>query len=279
MPKRNSRIQPNFAHAYEQVLQLADFEWDEATRQNLHVYRPRHLLLGELVDRHLSGRREIIADIGCHNGFFLRLSNSLGFRRFMAIDFFELPPARSFLRGLTDAEFHRRNFNEANFLHGIADESVDCLVSTEVFEHLFNHPLGYLQECWRILRPGGVLPLTTPNPATFANAVRLVTNRPIQWGAVAFAETIKLTPEGLPAAMWDIHFREYFASELETIIHKLPDVEIVARGYIGTGTDPQSSLVKRFAKTIQHAFGLGRWRPLCTTQYWLLRKAESPKKG
>jgi SAM-dependent methyltransferase len=241
----------------------------------LHVFRPRHLLMAELIDRHLSGRRETIADIGCHNGFFLRLASHLGFRRLIAIDYFELPPARSFLRGLGGAEFHRTNFNEAGFLRDLPDGGVDCVSSTEVVEHLFNHPLGYLLECWRVLRPGGVLALTTPNPATLVNSLRLLAGRSIQWGAVAFAETVKVTPDGLPAAMWDIHFREYLAAELEEVLKKLPGSRVIESGFVGTGPDPSSAATKRWGKSLQWRLGLGRCRPLCTTQYWLLRKGDA----
>ncbi|TLZ79090.1 MAG: class I SAM-dependent methyltransferase, partial [Methanobacteriota archaeon] len=40
--------------------------------------------------------------------------------------------------------------------------SVDSVVASEVFEHL-THPGGFIEEVWRILKPGGRLVLTTPN--------------------------------------------------------------------------------------------------------------------
>lgn len=39
-------------------------------------------------------------------------------------------------------------------------ESFDCVVSTQVLEHV-KHPAQYLQECWRLLRSGGQLLVTT----------------------------------------------------------------------------------------------------------------------
>jgi SAM-dependent methyltransferase len=261
-----------FDNAYTEILATPGFEWDDWARDNLAAFRPRHLLLARLLDKHLAGGREVIADVGCHNGFFLRLSSHLQFRKFLGVDFFEVPAARSFLQGLQGAEFHLSNFSESGFLKRFADESVDCVCSTEVFEHLFNRPFGYLSECWRILRRNGVLALTTPNPATLANSLRVLLNRPVQWGAVMFAETDKVSSEGQPAAFWDIHFREYFYSEMREIIAKLPGVKIVESGYIATQAGPKSSWRKRAGKWFQWTLGLGKCRPFCATQYWLLLK-------
>lgn len=44
----------------------------------------------------------------------------------------------------------------------LPDQSFDCIVSTEVIEHLEN-PRAMVRELFRLLRPGGLLVLTTPN--------------------------------------------------------------------------------------------------------------------
>ena len=44
-----------------------------------------------------------------------------------------------------------------------ADERFSAVVAGELIEHLF-HPLMFLCECNRVLRPGGRLVLSTPNP-------------------------------------------------------------------------------------------------------------------
>ena len=40
----------------------------------------------------------------------------------------------------------------------------DVGVMGEVIEHIPNHPLGLMREVARVLRPHGLLALTTPNP-------------------------------------------------------------------------------------------------------------------
>ena len=51
------------------------------------------------------------------------------------------------------------------------DQSFDAVFSTEGIEHLENH-YSFLREVWRIIRPGGVLVLTTPNITALRSRVR-----------------------------------------------------------------------------------------------------------
>lgn len=47
-------------------------------------------------------------------------------------------------------------------LHGMGDNSYDCVVSFQVIEHI-KEDRFYLQEIHRVLKPGGVALITTPN--------------------------------------------------------------------------------------------------------------------
>ncbi len=49
----------------------------------------------------------------------------------------------------------------------VADAAIDTLVSLQVIEHVWDHP-QFLAECVRVLRPGGLLVLSTPNRLTFS---------------------------------------------------------------------------------------------------------------
>ncbi|MEE3852687.1 class I SAM-dependent methyltransferase [Gordonia sp. LSe1-13] len=49
----------------------------------------------------------------------------------------------------------------------LADESVDVVVNFQVIEHLWDQA-GFIAECRRVLRPGGVLLISTPNRITFS---------------------------------------------------------------------------------------------------------------
>ena len=49
----------------------------------------------------------------------------------------------------------------------VADASIDTVVSLQVIEHVWDHA-QFVAECARVLRPGGLLMLSTPNRLTFS---------------------------------------------------------------------------------------------------------------
>jgi 2-polyprenyl-3-methyl-5-hydroxy-6-metoxy-1,4-benzoquinol methylase len=49
----------------------------------------------------------------------------------------------------------------------VRDASIDTVVSLQVIEHVWDHP-QFVAECARVLRPGGLLMLSTPNRLTFS---------------------------------------------------------------------------------------------------------------
>jgi SAM-dependent methyltransferase len=49
----------------------------------------------------------------------------------------------------------------------VRDDSVDAVVSLQVIEHLWEQE-RFLRECFRVLRPGGALVVSTPNRLTFS---------------------------------------------------------------------------------------------------------------
>ncbi|OGE39596.1 hypothetical protein A3B42_02430 [Candidatus Daviesbacteria bacterium RIFCSPLOWO2_01_FULL_38_10] len=53
----------------------------------------------------------------------------------------------------------------------VKDTSLAAVIAGELIEHLFD-PIGLLKEAERILRPGGILVVTTPNTATFQDRMR-----------------------------------------------------------------------------------------------------------
>ena len=53
----------------------------------------------------------------------------------------------------------------------LPDASVDVVVNFQVIEHLWDQP-QFITECLRVLRPGGVLLMSTPNRITFTPGSR-----------------------------------------------------------------------------------------------------------
>lgn len=103
--------------------------------------------LGEL-------RGKAIVDVGAGAGRLARRLVAGG----AAVTTLDFAPCSPPIEGLAAAVVHDMNSGTLPF----ADESMDCVVSTEVLEHL-RAPFLILSAMVRILKPGGALVLTIPN--------------------------------------------------------------------------------------------------------------------
>jgi 2-polyprenyl-3-methyl-5-hydroxy-6-metoxy-1,4-benzoquinol methylase len=95
-----------------------------------------------------------LLDVGCANGAFLLRMRELGWN----VQGVEIDPkaaANARQAGLNVAEGHLEN---AHF----SDGSFDAITLSHVIEHLYD-PVATLEECRRILKPGGVVWISTPN--------------------------------------------------------------------------------------------------------------------
>ncbi len=96
-----------------------------------------------------------------------------------------------------DAEADAFPYEESQF---------DAVVCSEVLEHLRHDPLHMLSEINRVLRPGGLLVLTTPNIASHAALYRLLSGKhPQMWSQYY-------------GAAGDRHNREYAPKEVERML-------------------------------------------------------------
>jgi hypothetical protein len=90
-----------------------------------------------------------------------------------------------------------------------ATASFDCIVATEILEHLATPGL-FLSECWRVLRPSGVLYLTTPNVVDVRGRVRALLGRSPQSHLFGIDRTLRMNE-------W-VHRREYAPAEVARLV-------------------------------------------------------------
>ncbi len=97
-----------------------------------------------------------VLDLGCGRGVFLQSLEAKGYRAFGT----ELSDesARSARRRLGDDRVRTGSLQSAGF----DDEQFVAITAWQVFEHLHD-PADTLDECYRILKPGGALLLGVPN--------------------------------------------------------------------------------------------------------------------
>ncbi len=150
-----------------------------ATSQPQTSYAKHRLDLGEsrirkllkLLDGEPRGR---LLDIGCAGGELTTLLGTLGWQ----VEGVEREPALVAVAGSRGIPVRCLDFDREPFPW--APASFDAAVAGEVLEHVIDtdHLLG---EAARILRPGGVLVVTTPNLASFENRIRLLLGRYPMW--------------------------------------------------------------------------------------------------
>lgn len=122
----------------------------------------------------------------------------------------------------------------------LPDASFDVAVMTEVLEHLREYPARTLAEVRRILRPGGLLVLTTPNAAYLRKRMTLV------FGGSVYTPLL----DWLFGDTHARHAREYTRAELEQLLEHVGLEPVLVTGrhfYRGSGRD---GLLSRSAKTL-----------------------------
>ena len=117
----------------------------------------------EVVYERLAGRcadRDVL-EAGCGEGYGADLIADVA-RRVIGLDYDESAVAHV-----------RARYPRVDMLHGnlaelpLPDAAVDVVVNFQVIEHLWDQG-QFVAECFRVLRPGGALLISTPNRITFS---------------------------------------------------------------------------------------------------------------
>ncbi len=149
-------------------------------------------------------------------------------------------------------------------------ESFDIVIIAQVIEHILNHPLGLIRSLADAMRPGGLMILTTPNPATIMSAMRVLRGRSILWGTNDFIDEPKID-ESRIISQGDIHYREYTRVEL---CHMLEGagLRVEQSRYLGLGNSRSQSTWKKLAKSNPLIRKLTSQRLFASNHYFLAHK-------
>jgi SAM-dependent methyltransferase len=121
-------------------------------------FRRHEVVYERLADR-CAGRD--VLEAGCGEGYGADLIADVA-RRVIGLDYDESAVAHVRAR-YPRVEMHHGNLAELP----LADCTVDVVVNFQVIEHLWDQG-QFVDECLRVLRPGGVLLMSTPNRITFS---------------------------------------------------------------------------------------------------------------
>jgi 2-polyprenyl-3-methyl-5-hydroxy-6-metoxy-1,4-benzoquinol methylase len=107
------------------------------------------------------------------------------------------------------------NLEDPVELDSIADDSIDLVLFTEIIEHLAFNPIAMWKAIFRVLKPGGVILVTTPNyyylHGRAMRPLRFLTGNGGGMGAIDILETPTLGH----------HWKEFSLRELKTYFTRL----------------------------------------------------------
>src|SRR6201987_3029322 len=119
----------------------------------------RHEVVYQRLAQHCAGRE--VLEAGCGEGYGADLIAGVA-RRVIALDYDEAAVAHG------RARYPRGEVLPGNLAElPLADASVDVVVNFQVIEHLWDQA-QFVDECARVLRPSGLLMVSTPNRVTFS---------------------------------------------------------------------------------------------------------------
>ncbi|MFA6092494.1 MAG: class I SAM-dependent methyltransferase [Elusimicrobiota bacterium] len=144
-----------------------------------------------MIRRYAPGGR--LLEVGCANGFFLNAAR-------MSYETLGVEPsraARDYARGKLRLDVPAATMEEARF----PDASMDVVAMIDVIEHLAD-PLSILREAARVIKPGGVLYLVTPDVESLS--ARILRSR---WWGLRPAHIYYFSPRTLAAMLEKAGFR------------------------------------------------------------------------
>jgi SAM-dependent methyltransferase len=119
----------------------------------------RHEVAYQFAIPFVTGRS--VLEVGCGEGYGTALLAAAA-DRILGVDY-DAQTVTHACRTYPEASFIRANLAALP----VGSGAVEVVATLQVIEHVWNHP-EFVRECLRVLRPGGLLLVTTPNRLTFS---------------------------------------------------------------------------------------------------------------
>ncbi|MCL6249751.1 class I SAM-dependent methyltransferase [Altererythrobacter sp. KTW20L] len=145
-----------------------------------------HAILAEIVSAKVEAKDSKILDMGAYTGALISRLRAHGYENLLAADL---------SNHLTEKveKVWACDFN-GDFPSVIAERDFDCIIASEVIEHL-DDPRAFMRRCRSMLRPGGVLIISTPNIAFFEGRIKFALTGEIwAFGAKNYKSIRHITP-------------------------------------------------------------------------------------
>lgn len=264
--------QPNQA-AVDQAIaaMLAEFRGNDWMLDEHWPLNEPHvrMMIADVMARFPPGPNVRVLDVGCFNGYISFLFRQLGYQ-VTGTDVCELED-RDAIFAKAGIAFEFSNLNDAEPFNHFAAEQFDVVIIAQVIEHILNHPLGLIRSLAHTMRPGAMMILTTPNPATIMNAVRVLRGRSLLWGTDDFIDHPKFASNEI-ISEGEIHYREYTNAELRHMLEGA-GLRVELSRYLALGDSGTQSALKKLLKNNPLAKKLTSRRLLASNHYFLARKS------
>ncbi len=207
------------------------------------------------IDSHLGslGKEQKILEIGSLFGIVSNSLKRLGFSVY-ALDIPEFVQSPALKALYEKAQIPLVGVNLRNSRLPYESSYFEGVILCEVIEHFNFNPLPTLKEINRVLKPGGLLYIGTPNSASVKNRIDLLRGRSIRNPIEDYFQQL----DNRFNKIVSLHWREYTLSEMIEMVEKM-GFRVVHQYYFAETNTLKTKIITKIKKKI--AYSIPSFRP------------------